>query len=598
MSVHHRVGLVALRVEISPAHSLSAPCCLSRHKRAKHSGAREAGVLSSLTSGSQVNKLMREAMADPDQLIFAEYAFMIRGDMLSTVLGNDKWHAKVEIMVKLREAFDQADIDCDEAVEESELEFMVMNMNVNSDISDDVVKRLWTVLNPDGKDSINFQEFLKGMIGVQKDPQLAAVFPVDAPNRFELLSLVIDAPTDPAESELLYQKMNPLEKAGVRILQNLELEAHEGSYNALKARQIANFDALEKQLDVVFDIPRGRDFPTGVPESIEVLLTSLRDRNAENLEGLRDAQAAEIKEKVREVCEGKLHYLTPQQRSNVTKLHYYCVLQAFLIGTVFTIIPNMAENFLCYYFETDGLIDAYWTCPYETRGAEGGGRGPDLGDTEWIGGSFVAPLDVIELPPCPYGTCASVPDVLSDIINRGGSEAAGGTWTNVRSDLSYKCTIADPWPEDCPQMTHEDCPERFRGIENHTCPEDGQLRARVRQKSCLYERGWPWCSVEDFGEHVGVNCSPLPPTPLNSPRLWWWWALNVVAIVVGIVFELSLLMYTALRSAVQVSEAVGLRLIPLNRDRAFVAEMLVRAAFEMVCHNHPRPISGLDVCET
>jgi hypothetical protein len=48
-----------------------------------------------------------------------------------------------------------------------------------------------------------------------------------------------------------------------------------------------------------------------------------------------------------------------------------------------------------------------------------------------------------------------------------------------------------------------------------------------------------------------------------------------------IVFELLGLMLTALRSAVLVSKALDLRLTPLNKDRAFVAEMLVRSVFEL-----------------
>ena len=54
-----------------------------------------------------------------------------------------------------------------------------------------------------------------------------------------------------------------------------------------------------------------------------------------------------------------------------------------------------------------------------------------------------------------------------------------------------------------------------------------------------------------------------------------------VGIVVGIVCEIFFLMSTAVRSAVMVSQAVDLRLVPLNAERAFVAKMLVRAAFEI-----------------
>ena len=41
------------------------------------------------------------------------------------------------------------------------------------------------------------------------------------------------------------------------------------------------------------------------------------------------------------------------------------------------------------------------------------------------------------------------------------------------------------------------------------------------------------------------------------------------------------LVVTAVKAAVQVGGAISLRLIPLNKDRAFVAAMLVRTAFEL-----------------
>ena len=61
----------------------------------------------------------------------------------------------------------------------------------------------------------------------------------------------------------------------------------------------------------------------------------------------------------------------------------------------------------------------------------------------------------------------------------------------------------------------------------------------------------------------------------------WFWVLNIAGIGIGIVFELSLLMMTAVRSAVRVSYCLDLRLTPLNADRAKVAGMLVRTAFEL-----------------
>jgi hypothetical protein len=52
---------------------------------------------------------------------------------------------------------------------------------------------VWRVLNPEGKDAIVFADFVRGMLRIAEDPELKHVMPLDRPNRFQLLSLVIDA---------------------------------------------------------------------------------------------------------------------------------------------------------------------------------------------------------------------------------------------------------------------------------------------------------------------------------------------------------------------------------------------------------------------
>ena len=56
---------------------------------------------------------------------------------------------------------------------------------------------------------------------------------------------------------------------------------------------------------------------------------------------------------------------------------------------------------------------------------------------------------------------------------------------------------------------------------------------------------------------------------------------SVCGFKIGIIFEIGLLIFTALRSAVKVSSAIDLRLTPLNADRAKVAGMLIRSVFEL-----------------
>lgn len=160
------------------------------------------------------------------------------------------------------------------------------------------------------------------MIKVKKDPVLSKLVPMEVPNRFELLSLLIDSPINQDQERLIFEKLNALEKGGIRMLEK-----------------------MSKPMD---------------KEAIQNTL----------------AQA----------CAGQLHYLTDAQRKAVNNTHYWCMIQvrgdcpqsmlpqthwtqchkdtlltslqqhgqACLIGTICTMIPGMFENLLVMYYETDG----------------------------------------------------------------------------------------------------------------------------------------------------------------------------------------------------------------------------------------------------
>ena len=64
-------------------------------------------------------------------------------------------------------------------------------------------------------------------------------------------------------------------------------------------------------------------------------------------------------------------------------------------------------------------------------------------------------------------------------------------------------------------------------------------------------------------------------------KLLLFWVILGATIAINIVFEILLLMYVAMQYAVKVAWALDIRLLPLNADRAFVADSLVRAAFEL-----------------
>lgn len=91
--------------------------------------------------------------------------------------------------------------------------------------------------------------------------------------------------------------------------------------------------------------------------------------------------------------------------------------------------------------------------------------------------------------------------------------------------------------------------------------------------------GGSWTYALDGWES---ECVPLQETLIRDEEVWAKFMLwNTTVVVVTVVLELLGLMLTALRSAVQVSKALDLRLTPINEERAFVAAMLVRCVFEL-----------------
>lgn len=409
------------------------------------------------------NALAAEEEEEEEELDFTEYVFLMRSGALAQFLPDD-WQQRAEDMRKLREAFDTADVDGDNQLELEELEMVIISMNPGADVQPEDVRAVWDVLNPSGKEWIPFSEFVIGMITIREDPKLSSTIPLDVPNRFQLLSLLIDSPINEEQENLIFDKMSGLEKAGVNMLRTMEKP------------------------------PPDRQ---------------------------------QIRETLGQACNGRLHYLTDVQRKNILSTHWWCVFQALFIGSFFTFWPGLFENYLVYTLETDGVNDAYWMCT-QTIGD------PELapwGTTEELTLAENSPtwtwLKDYGPPPkqgrCPAGTCVSIPDNYTEYLALNGSTTAGGLW-------------------------HDD-------------DRDCKKNIITQEETC-----------DDI-------CTPLMKTwDHNHEALGMFWALNLTGIIIGIAFELSLLMYTAVRSAVRVSWALDLRLTPLNSDRAFVANMLVRTS--------------------
>ena len=507
-------GLNAMLLPLSVGTKIaSAGPLFLMHQSTKMMKNKDEGQMEDpLSEEYDAEKAAEQAMARKNQLIFAEFAFMMRAGTLKTHL-SDNWKERAEDMRKLREAFDCADVDGDNQLELAEFEMVIVSMNPKLDVDPADIKKVWAVLNPKGQPWIPFERYVKGMLTVKADPELAKIIPMDVPNRFQLLSLLIDSPINKDQEKLIFDKLSGLEKMGIRVLEKMR-------------------KPIEKW---------------------------------------------EIKATLDQACTGKLHDLTTDQRKAVKKSHWWCMAQACFIGSFCTFWPGLIENYLVYTYETDGAKDAYWTCP-GTIGREGIGQDGNemlLESSVYYGwdpernvdnelGLYPYPLDPIA---CAPGTCLTLPANISEYAAMNGTVS----WGN-----------------------RDYLPLAARTDQNKGSV--GQLQANGDPE---WSAAGEWTQLVD-----GVNpacpligdchdyCSPLPGTfsPDEVDGTVWhdrnmdlltFWVLNITGIVIGICFEIPLLMMTAVRSAVQVADSLDMRLTPLNADRAFVANMLVRAAFEL-----------------
>lgn len=91
----------------------------------------------------------------------------------------------------------------------------IRSMHPTANVDHDDVVRVWAVLNPENKPWIPYGEFVKGMIKTKNDEELAGLVPLDIPNRFMLLSLLIDTPINEDQEKLITDKLGRAEKAGI-----------------------------------------------------------------------------------------------------------------------------------------------------------------------------------------------------------------------------------------------------------------------------------------------------------------------------------------------------------------------------------------------
>jgi CRP-like cAMP-binding protein len=238
-------------------------------------------------------------------LDFEEFMGLLRGPLLAPYLPAADWSERVSQIRQLRQAFDTADVDGSNELEEGELEVVMLALDPGAQRSLDDVDHVWRILNPCGHQFLTWTEFLVGLPAVRVDARARAAMDLSQPNKWELISLLVDTTVPAAEEQRLLAGLAPLEKFGVKTLKNMQGPA------------------------------LGR---------------------------------ARVQEVLGKACRGELRMLSPEKIGRITAHRRRVVVYALLIGLFTNCIPALAENYITDVLETDGVADAYWVCNNRTVG--------------------------------------------------------------------------------------------------------------------------------------------------------------------------------------------------------------------------------------
>ena len=430
-----------------------------------------------------------------------------------------------------RRAYDVADVDGDNALEREELEMVITAMNPRHGLSREDLRYLWDVMVSasssvdtaaanDGQTegSINFLQYLHGIAAVAKDERAAGWLNVEQPNKWELLSLLVDTPVSEVEEAKILESLSALERMGIRMLKNDRV-----------------------------------------------------DMDKENMRAV-----------LKRAGEGRLRHLNAEQISRMHSLKRTAWLLSAFIGFIMTVIPCAMENLLVMNLEVDGVKDRFDVClPFsaiqwgEAAAADNVNASVGVGEEATSFPRMVYPTEAIvknwELLQCQIRPWNS-----TEVGRQADAAAATSEW--------YDSVQIQPSVEYYDWRVYYD--SGAVGESGVCLPGATWADSDDKLAKCQVCE----CEVCQCMHHVnGVPGGVTDPTA--NPIIRFWVVLGI-AIGLNVVGEIALLMRTAVKYCTKVAWALDQRLVPLNSDRAFVADSLVRAAFEL--GNPDSPVLGVD----
>ena len=446
---------------------------------------------------------MRDLENDPDSMIFAEYTHMMESRFLLEELVPGDWHKRAGRMRELRRAFDMADVNGNDAVDFDEFEMVLTSLNPLHGLSHDDVLYLWELMMAEapqearspGKaaNTMNFLQYLHGMAVAAKDAKAAGWLDIEQPNKWELLSLIVDTPVSAAEERSLLENLSAIERMGIKMLQN--------------------------------------------------------DQEPMDKEHMRAV--------LKRAGNGDLRRLSPEQVSRMHSLKLTGWLAAGLIGFVMTIVPCLVENYLVAELGVDGVKDRFDVCqPFSVIRWDG-----NSSETGEPSATMTYPTQAIR-ENWGYLQCQVRP------MN-------GSRDTRTLDDVGewYDSMQIQPSANYYDWAVYYDA----ETVADRAVCLPGSRWSGSGDKLSLCESCE--CEVCQCFHHSDGQVGGEADVATN-PILRFWLIL-VVAIGLNVVGEIILLMRVAVRYCTKVAWALDQRLVPLNADRAFVADSLVRAAFEL-----------------
>ena len=173
----------------------------------------EPAAVGSSSSGGEISVV-------DGQLDVFEFQHLIKHELVSVLPGN--WRTRCRKIVKLRRAFLSADLDGDRTIRKDELSTVVLASDVTTNPSPADVDELWALLDPERKGEVRWFDFLRSMTLAEEQPVVSRLLSLDKPNRWELISLLIDVPVCKETERELLADMSGVERRGVQFLETMQ----------------------------------------------------------------------------------------------------------------------------------------------------------------------------------------------------------------------------------------------------------------------------------------------------------------------------------------------------------------------------------------